>query len=61
LVRDDHGEIQDAGIEEFVEIERMNTKYLRVTLHGVTGTKPVKLIIEADGPIRLRRLGERPG
>ena len=59
LVRDNRGVVMDAGIEEFAELERINNKYLKLTLRGLEGTKPLVLMIQSEATITLRKYGEK--
>lgn len=59
IVRDNSGTVLDAGIEEFAELERMNNKYLKLTLRGLEGTKPLVLMIESESVISVRKFGEK--
>lgn len=60
IVRDGQGEITDAGIEEFVELERMTGRYLKLTMTGKDPNKPLVLLIKADCKITVHQLGTRP-
>lgn len=57
LVRNEGGELVDVGIDEFVEIERMTNKYIKITLTGKDETKPVVLILESEEKITIREHG----
>lgn len=61
VVRSGTGEIMDVGIEEFVELERMTGRYLKLTLIGKDPDKPLVLVIEAESRITVRPLGTTPG
>jgi len=57
LVRNEVGDVVDVGMEEFVSLERMTNKYLKLTLIGKDETKPLVLILESDSKINVRELG----
>lgn len=59
IIRGNDGEIQDAGVDEFAELERKHTKYLKLTFQGCEGTKPLVLMIESESPITVRKLGKK--
>jgi len=59
LVRGDTGEILDAGIDEFVMLERMNGKYLKLTMLGKDETKPVILVIRSESRVIVREFGAK--
>jgi len=61
IVRSSGGEIMDAGIEDFVELERMTPKYLKLTLTGRDETRPVVLVIQSEARITVREFGGREG
>lgn len=57
LVRSDAGEIVDVGMEEFVSLERMTNKYLKLTLTGKDEDKPLVLVLESESKITVREFG----
>jgi hypothetical protein len=61
LVLDGEGHVVDAGIDEFLEIERVSPKYIRLTLRGRDETKPVVLRIESDSKITVRDASRKDG
>jgi len=60
VARDGHGEVTDAGIEDFVDLERITGRYLKLTLTGKDPDKPFVLVIQAESKITVRPLGTKP-
>ena len=54
LVRNKMGEIVDAGIDEFVNLEWQDSKYWKLTLTGTDENNPVVLVIRSDSKIVVR-------
>jgi hypothetical protein len=63
IVRGSSGEIMDAGIDEFVELERMSTNYFKLTLTGKDENNPVVLVLRSESKITVREFGtkDQPG
>lgn len=59
IVRNESGEIMDVGIEEFVEFERMGTKYWKLRLTGKDEDNPIVLVVESESKIVVRPIGQK--
>jgi hypothetical protein len=57
IVKDSHGEILDAEIDEFFKMERKASNRVVLTLIGKDETKPYKIVMESDSKISIRPFG----
>ena len=59
VIREEDGTLIEAGVEEFVEMERLTRRSFKITLRGETDTKPLVLMLEAESPVVLREYGRK--
>jgi len=57
IVKDHHGEIVDAEIEEFFKLERKDNNHVTLTLIGKDEDKPYKIMLESESKISIRPFG----
>jgi len=57
IVKDHHGEIVDAEIEEFFKLERRDNNHVVLTLIGKDEDKPYRIMLESESKINIRPFG----
>ena len=57
IVKDHHGQIVDAEIEEFFKLERRDNNHVVLTLIGKDEDKPYRSMLESESKINIRPFG----
>lgn len=57
IVKDNHGEIIDAEIDEFFKMERRDNGRVVLTLIGKDEKNPYKIVIESESKLTIRPFG----